>query len=70
MFFGVGAAPAGLKKGALQMGAQQLGPAGLMPFPGFGEHGERLAQGGHGAGHQGGADRFHPIPPEQLEQLQ
>ena len=41
-----------------------------MPFPGFREHGERLAQGGHGAGDQGGADRLHPIPPEQLEQLQ
>ena len=70
VLLGMGSPPAGLKKRPLQMGTQQLGAPALVLLPGFGQHRQGLAQRGHTAGHQGGTDRLHPIPPEQLEQFQ
>ena len=39
-----------------------------MGCPRLGQHGQGLAQGCNAAGHQGGADRFDTIAPEQLQQ--
>ena len=65
---GMGAAAGVGQERALQVGAQQAAAAAAVPLPGGPQHGQGLAQGGHGAGHQGGADRFDAIAPEQLQQ--
>ena len=65
---GMGAAAGGGQERALQVGAQQAAAAAAVALPGGLQHGQGLAQGGHGAGHQGGADRFNAIAPEQLQQ--
>ena len=69
MLLGMGAAAAGLQEGALQVGPQQLAAARPMAGAGFGEHIERLAQGRHAAGDEGGGNGLDPMAPEQLQQL-
>ena len=65
----VGPPPRRRQEGTLQVGPQQAAAAGAMGSTGLAQHSQGLPQGFHGAGHQGGADRLHPIAPEQLQQL-
>ena len=69
MRLGMGAAAGRRQEGALQVGPQQAAASRLVLGPGLAQHRQCLPQGGHGAGHQGGADGLHPIAPEKLEQL-
>ena len=66
----VGTPPRRRQEWPLQVGPQQLAAARPVGRPRFTQHRQGLAQRRHGAGHQGGTDRFHPIAPEQLQQLQ
>ena len=66
----VGTAFAMGEKGALQVCPQQPAAAALVLCARVPQHPQGLAQGGDPAGDQRGTDGFHPIAPEQLQQLQ
>ena len=65
---GMGAAALRRQEGSLQVGPQQPATPGPVQGPRLGEHRQGLPQRLHPAGDQRGADRLHPIPPEQLQQ--
>ena len=66
----MGSAAARLQEWPLQVGPQQPAAAGAVLPARQPQHRQGAAQVCGGAGHQGGADRFHPVGPEGVEQLQ
>ena len=65
----MGPPPRRRQEGTLQVGPQQAAAARSVGGARLAQHPQSLPQGRHGAGHQGGADRLHPIAPEQLQQF-
>jgi len=67
---GVGSPFAMGEEGPLQMGPEQAAAAAAVLQACLLQHRQGLAQRGDRAGHEGRTDRFNPVAPEQLQQLQ